>query len=339
MHCSPTSTIIFSVHVDDIFSAASSPTENDQFAALLKSKWDISKLGPAKFALGIAFARDHAAHTITLSQTAFINKVVNRFNLSDAHPCDTPMVAGLSLHRPDKTIPVPPKVLDWQTRTPYCALVGALNYITVSTRPDIAFAVGCLSTFMDCFTPDHWSAALRVVCYLKGTRTLGLTLGSTNPIRLIGYSDLDYANCADMSRSISGYCFSLGSGAISWMSKKQRVVADSSCYAEYIALHDSAHKTAFLRQLLSGLEFGTAPPTPILCDNDAARHLAEDHIGHPNIKHIRVKFHYICELVEDGSVALTRVRSADNTADILMKPLAHGDFQRLRNYLGIRSTP
>jgi hypothetical protein len=123
------------------------------------------------------------------------------------------------------------------------------------------------------------------------------------------------------------------------MPKKQCVVADSSCYTEYITLHDSAHEVAFLHQLLSGLEFGTAPPTPILCDNDAARHLAEDHIGHPNVKHIHVKFHYIRELVEDGSVALTHVRSADNTADILTKPLARGDFQRLQNYLGIRSTP
>ena len=107
----------------------------------------------------------------------------------------------------------------------------------------------------------------------------------------------------------------------------------------YIALHDSSHEVAFLRQLLSGLEFGTSLPTPILCDNDAARRLAEDHVGHPNVKHIRVKFHYIRKLIEDGSVSLTRVRSADNTADILTKPLSRGDFQRLRNYLGVRPTP
>lgn len=68
------------------------------------------------------------------------------------------------------------------------------------------------------------------------------------------------------------------------MSKKQRVVADSSCYAEYIALHDSSQEVAFLRELLAGLEFGTASPTPIHCDNNAARRLAEDHVGHPNVK-------------------------------------------------------
>jgi hypothetical protein len=117
------------------------------------------------------------------------------------------------------------------------------------------------------------------------------------------------------------------------------VVADSSCYAEYIALHDSSHELVFLRQLLAGLSFGPTSPTPILCDNDAARRLAEDHVGHPNVKHIRVKFHYIHDLVEDGTASLTRVCLQDNTADILTKPLAHTDFQRLWNYLGVGHSP
>jgi hypothetical protein len=192
---------------------------------------------------------------------------------------------------------------------------------------------------MDCYTPEHWSATVCIICYLKGTRTLGLTLGSTNPIRLVGYSDSDYANCDETSCSISGYCFSLGSGAISWMSKKQRVVVDSSCYAEYIALHDSSHKVAFLHELLSGLHFGTSNPMPIHCNNDAAHCLAEDHIDHPNVKHIQMKFHHICELIDDGSVSLLCIRSVDNTVDILTKPLACGDFLCLQHYLGICATP
>ena len=326
IHCSPTGTIIFSVHVNDIFSAASSAAENDRFTELLKSKWEISELGPAKFTLRITFSHDHAACTITLSQTAFIDKIVNCFNLSDTHPCDTPMVAGLTLRRTDKTIPIPPQVMAWQACTPYHTLVGALNYLAIGTQLDIAFTIGCLSSFMDCYTPKHWSTAICIICYLKGTRMLGLALGGTNPIRLVGYSDSDYTNCAKTSHSISGYCFSLGSGTISWMSKKQCVVADSSCYAEYITLHDSSHEVAFLQELLAGLHFGTPYPTPIHCDNNVVHRLAEDHIGHPNVKHIWVKFHHIHKLVDDGSVSLLHIHPVDNTADILTKPMAWGDF-------------
>jgi hypothetical protein len=254
--------------MDDIFATSSSAAENDHFANLLKSRWQISELSPAKFALGIAFSCDRTARTITLSQTAFINKVINWFNQADAHPSKTPMVAGLVLRHPDKNIPVPPEIAEWCARTPYYALIGTLNYIAVGTRPDITFAIGRLSFYMDCYTPEHWSTAIHVLHYLKGMWTMGLILEGT--FCLVGYSDSDYANCPKTSWSISGYCFNLGSGAISWMSKKQRFVTDSSCYAKYIALHDSSHKLSFLCELLTGLGFAPYGTTPVLCDNDAA---------------------------------------------------------------------
>jgi hypothetical protein len=113
-------------------------------------------------------------------------------------------------------------------------------------------------------------------------------------------------------------------------------VADSSCYAEYIALHEASHETTFLRQLLDGLNFLPEGPTPLHCNNDAASHLAEDQTSHPSVKHIRVKFHSVRQLVEEESLRITRVWSADNTADILTKPLGRSDFLCLQHYLGIR---
>jgi hypothetical protein len=115
--------------------------------------------------------------------------------------------------------------------------------------------------------------------------------------------------------------------------------ADSSCYAEYIALHDAAHDAIFLRQLLSDLSFPSSQPTPLYCDNDAATRLAEDHVWHSRTKHIRVKYHYTREQVLEGSISVTRVRSSDNLADIFTKPLNRTDFQRLRHYLGLSQAP
>jgi len=335
---SPSGTIIFSLHVDDIFSAASSPEETANFKAFLESQWEVADLGPAKFALGIAICRDRASRTIALSQTAYIERLLERFNLQDAHPTDTPMVAGLQLRRPDSNSPTAPEISEWRQKTPYRELVGSLNYAAVATRPDIAFAVSRLSSFHDCYMPDHWAAAVRVLRYLKGTKDLALVLGNDRTPSLIGYSDSDYANCVDTSRSISGYCYSLGSGIISWCSRKQKTVADSSCYAEYIALHDASHEASFLRQLLAGLGFHDPNPTPLHCDNDAASRLTEDHVFHPQVKHIRVKFHHTRDMVTEGELRVARVRSCDNLADILTKPLGRVDFLRLRGYLGLRVT-
>ena len=211
---SPSGTVMFVVHIDDIFLISNPPSENGRFREQLKSKWDISDLGPIKFALGIAVER--STDTISLSQTAFIDCILEQFGQIDAHPVDTPMVAGLQLRRPDKSIPTPPEVTEWREQTPYRELVGSLNYIAVATCPDIAYAVGQLASFLDCYLQDHWTTAVRVLHYLKGTKTLSLVLGGTCAPSLLGYSDTDFANCKDTSQSISGYCYSLGSGIISW---------------------------------------------------------------------------------------------------------------------------
>jgi len=104
---------------------------------------------------------------------------------------------------------------------------------------------------------------------------------------------------------------------------------DSSCYTEYIALHDSLHKYVFFCKLLTGLRFRPSAATPLLYDNDAAHRLAEDYVGHMNVKHICVKFHHICKLIKDGTISLTCMCSLDNTTDMLTKPLAQGDLQHL----------
>jgi hypothetical protein len=334
---SPTGTIIFVIHVNDIISAASSLEENECFHDMLKSKWEVSKLGKPKYALSIAITRDHSARTISLSQTAKINKIVEEYGQRDSHPVDTPRVTGLQLRRPDKNAPIASEILEWADRTPYRSLVGSLMYIAVATHPDITYAVGRLSSFLDCYRPEHWEAAICIVCYLKGPQSYTLTLGGKNSLSLMGYSDSDYANCVDTSRSIGGYCFTLGSGMISWSSRKQPTVTDSSCYAEYIALHDAAHEVTFMRQLLDGIHMLPSGPTQLLCDNDAAMHLSEDHVWHSHTKHIRVKYHHICELVLSGEALVVCVGSKDNTADIMTKPLARLDFQRLQHYLGVRA--
>lgn len=124
---------------------------------------------------------------------------------------------------------------------------------------------------------------------------------------------------------------------VSWSSKKQAMVADSSCYAEYIALHGASHKAVFLRQLLDSLHFLPSGSTQLLCDNNAASHLSEDHIWHFHTKHIRVKYHYTQELVLASNITVSRVGSKDNTADIFMKPLARANFQHIHHYLSVQA--
>jgi hypothetical protein len=327
---------IFAVHVDDIIIISSSPEETNRFKSELRTKWEISDLGPVKYALGIAISRNRETRTVLLSQTALIDRIVEQFGQRDAHPNDIPMMVGEQITRPDKSLPVPPHIVAWAERTPYRSLIGSLNYLAVGTRPDIAFAVGRLATVLDCYRSEHWDAAIRVVRYLKGTRNLSLELGGTNPIRALGFSDSDYGNCTTTSRSIGAYCFSLGGGMLTWASHKHRHATDSTCYAEYVSLHEATHELLFLRQLLDGLGFGPVGPTPLYCDNNSARQLTEDQRWHANTRHFRVRYHTIRDLVNLDELQVVGVPSANNTADILTKALARPAFERLRHFLGLR---
>jgi len=103
-------------------------------------------------------------------------------------------------------------------------------------------------------------------------------------------------------RSLKRTRNTLGSGMISWSSRKQRLVADSTCYAEYIVLHESSHEGIFLRQLLDSLDFACRGSTPIHCANDVTARLAEDHVFHSQGKHIRVKFHAIRDCIDHGEI-------------------------------------
>ena len=260
---------IVAVHVDDMLAISSNEPEADKFQAELESTWQITALGEPKLVVGIALRRDRSRRTISLSQTALIDKIISTYGQSDAKPASTPIVHGTQLLKPDPQTSLSETERERLAAIPYRSLVGSLMYVTSGSRPDIMFAVSKLSRFLDCYREVHWQAAVRVVRYLKGTRDMALELGgsSASP-SLIGYCDSDYANDpgAEGRRSVAGYCFSLGSGAVSWSSKKQKTIADSTCAAEYMAASEAGRELVWMRTLLRELGFDPPHATPLLCD-------------------------------------------------------------------------
>ncbi|GKV09291.1 hypothetical protein SLEP1_g20815 [Rubroshorea leprosula] len=150
----------------------------------------------------------------------------------------------------------------------YRSLIGSLLDLT-NNRLDIAFATSVLSRFIQSPSKTHYGAARRILRYLKETISFGILYGKNDQFNLFGYSNSDWAGCVDDRHSTSGYAFFLGSGAISWSSKKQASTALSSLEVEYISLKAAACQATWTRRTLEDMKQLQMQPTTIFCDNQS----------------------------------------------------------------------
>nr|GEW66853.1 zinc finger, CCHC-type [Tanacetum cinerariifolium] len=146
--------------------------------------------------LGIRIKR--GKNGISISQSHYIEKILTKFDFANCSPVHTPVDPTVKF-RHNKGTPV--------SQLEYSRAIGCLMYAMISTRLDIAFAVGKLSRYTSNPSALHWQAFGQVFQYLKGTMNYGLT-----------YSG--YPSVIEDHSSTSGWVFLLGGGAISWASKK-----------------------------------------------------------------------------------------------------------------------
>jgi hypothetical protein len=186
-------------------------------------------------------------------------------------------------------------------------------------------------------TEQHLLDAKRIFRYLKGTSDFGILYKKGARENLYGFSDSDYAGDQDDRKSTSGYVFMMGSGAISWSSKKQAIVTLSTTEAEFIAAAACACQAIWLKRLLCELGYHQEGPTSIHCDNVSTIKLSKNPVLHGRSKHIDVRYHFLRDLCKDGIIDLIYCRSEDQIADIMTKPLKIAAFVKLRDMLGVCS--
>eukprot|EP00253_Pinus_taeda_P033835 PITA_33835 len=168
-----------------------------------------------------------------------------------------------------------------------------------------------------------------------GNRPYYLKYEKGKDVPLEGFTDSNWGGNEKDGISTTGGRFSLGSFMVSWMSRKQEIVALSSAKAEYIAACEVIREAVWLRKMLSDLFIGPLDPTIIHCDNTSYIRLFEDLVFHGKTKHINNKYHYIRKLVQDGVLRLNYIPTDDQIADILTKFLPNKKLVYFRNKLGL----
>ena len=202
------------------------------------------------------------------------------------------------------------------------------QWLAVVSHPDLVFTTSDLGQYSANPGKPHWKALLHVLQYLQGTCELTLTLrrvSDADPDILTGYTDANWACDIDNYHSTSGYIFKLRDTIISWNSKKQATVATSLTEAKYITVSHSAKQAVWLRQLLVHADIAGKPPPPttFYIDNTDAILLTKEPRFHSCTCHIPIHYHFIHELVENNTLNIKYIPTADMLADGFTKPLTH----------------
>nr|GEW16252.1 copia protein [Tanacetum cinerariifolium] len=217
----------------------------------------------------------------------------------------------------------------------YHSMIGALMYLT-SSRPDIVHATCLCAWYQAKPTEKYLKEVQRIFCYLRGTVNTGLCYTKDCGFELTRFSDADYAGCKDTFKSTSGGAQFLKEKLVSWSLKKQECMALSTTEAKYVSLSACCAQVLWMRTQLTDYGF-YFNKIPIYCDSKSAIAISCNPVLHSRTKHIVVRYHFIKEHVEKGTIELYFVKTDYQLADLFTKALPVDRFNYLVRCLGMRS--
>ena len=273
--------------------------------------------------------------TIKLSQPQMIDAILKDlgFTAEGKNPTKSQSTPAATTVLLTRDINGSPMEEEWS----YRSVIGKLNFLEKSTRPDLAYAVHQCARFSSDPKESHATAVKRIGRYLVGTRDKGLILYPQESQSFDTFvdanfvGDWDRVNAMDdpsTAKSRTGYILMYAGCPLVWASKIQREVALSTTEAEYNALSESLRQVIHTMQLMEemqrkGWNINTDPPRvhcKVFEDNSGALEMARLPKMRPRTKHLCVRMHHFREHVRTGKVSIHKIPTEHQLADIATKP-------------------
>lgn len=312
-------TLFLAIHVDDGIMVSSDKQETVKLLTCLRSEFKFTVTeNPTSF-LGIEIKKEK--DFVGLNQTKYSKMIIERFKMIDAKAVCTPMIAN-------------PKIEDNSEKNrsfPYREAIGSLLYLTDKTRPDLSFSVNFCGRKMEEPSDQDVNSVKRILRFLKDTENDGISFKKEcSEIRLIAYSDCDFAADISTRKSTTGYVIMFCGGPISWCSRKQPIVSLSTTEAEYIAAAESVKELIYLKTVINELT-DMDIKIDLNVDNQSSIKLIKNGQFNKRSKHIDVIYYFINEKVQEGLINLKYCDGEKQLADILTKPLNSNKFETFKN--------
>lgn len=319
--------MLIAVYVDDLIIACKNKEEILKFKAHLSEEFEVSDKGILNHFLGMNISREGEIGAIKVSQNQYIKDILKQYQMEMCKPISVPLDPGFQTHCANDCKRV--------NKEQYQSIIGALTYLSITTRPDIQHSVSKLAQHNTDPHIEHMTAVKHILRYLKGTIDLGLVY-KFGEARVKGYADSDWGGNTIDRKSYTGYIFFLGECVISWESKKQATVALSSTEAEYMAMSNASKEAIYLKRLLDEIGIRYCDSILLNIDNQGAIKLAMNPVYHNRTKHIDIKYHHIREVVRNKEVTLNYCPTTEMIADILTKNLPKSKHLNFVNLMNMR---
>ena len=342
--------MLIGVYVDDIILAHNNDKLlrwfTDEFCG--PKGFNAKHVGKLSWFLGMEIDQSDD-YSIKLNQRQYIDKMIERFVpmtkssvIKHSAPCNPISFQELSTAANDAD-------RDKAKRLPYLQLIGSLLYLSTMTRPDIAYHMSILCSFMHDPSPACYHAAIDLLLYVVQTRDQSLNFSGSTRVPggvdssmhsrisanggLIAYSDSSWRRPDKLGYNSFGYVVYLFGAPVSFASKRLKVIALSSAEAEYAAAAYACREIEFVRHILSDLGFSLSGPTVLAVDNQAAIKIAENMGVTGRTKHFSDAIHYFRHVVEHRVVVPIFVRTNNQHADGFTKALGKGPFKSWQQLL------
>jgi len=297
--------------------------------------WTVTEMGVPRMFLSLdcdlSLDAEGRCDKIVISQRTAIQGMLERFRIGKGEATRAtvavPMVSGAVTTQAEGSRVLPNNRL-------YSSLIGCFIYLSTCTRPDIAYAVSCLSRFTSCPTQAHWHAAIRVLVYLRTHPRLGIGYSHAPDFCFKAYSDASFGEDLAGRRSQTGLAVLASGGVVSWVSKRQITPALSTGEAEYQALAAAAREVQWLKHLRADLGLPCKLVT-IRCDASVSLSWCADYKHEPRAKHIDIIHHYVKDLVLSKRLGTVKVHTSLQVADTFTKPLTADVFWSMNGMLGL----
>ena len=355
--------LLVSTIVDD-FVITGTKNEIVAFKAAVAKEWDMTDEGKLFWCLNLRITRDMQRGLLKIDQTQYIDEILKRFNMEECNTRKTPMK-----EKPVLSDMCPDKPDDYQETFPYANALGCLLYLRL-TRPDCLVAISILARFIKNPSRKHWEATKDVFRYLRGTKTRGLLYRATKvtlkaPWRITMWVDSDYGTNPDNRRSRAGFLVYLNANLISFNTALQRgnkrpqhhddglredfhgvkfsttpmddeplpSMSTGTCDAEYLALSLAVKELIWIYMLLKTMSIPIEKPCIVYEDNRATIKIADNATAMKRTKHIDIRHHFLREHVDNGTIKILPIATAEQRADVMTKVLGVQLFTHFRDII------